>query len=240
MNLSKEISNWIRVQVEHAGKKGVVLGLSGGIDSSVVAVLSKEALGDNVFGLIMPCKSSSTDEKLAVELASSFDIKTKRVDLSNLFRELISIDPEASYLAKSNLKPRLRMIVLYYFANSWDYLVAGTGNKSELMTGYFTKYGDGGCDILPLGGLLKTEVRKLAQDLNIPSEIVNRPSTAGLWDGQTDEEEIGISYESLDECIQAMERDDLKAVERNNLAKVRLMIENSSHKRNSIPVFNSK
>ena len=114
--------------------------------------------------------------------------------------------PQGNDLAKANLKPRLRMMILYYFANSQDYLVAGTGNKSELCVGYFTKYGDGGVDILPLGGLLKTEVRKLAKELGIPKEIIDRTPSAGLWKDQTDEGEMGMSYEDLDFCLEAIEK----------------------------------
>ncbi len=162
MKLSEEIVRWIKKQVQKANKIGIVLGLSGGIDSSCVAVLSKKALGDNVLGLILPCYSNSIDEKFALKIARRFNIKTERIILDNIFDNLINIYPKGTDIAKANLKPRLRMTVLYYFANTLDYLVAGTGNKSELYAGYFTKYGDGGVDILPLGGLLKTEVKNVA------------------------------------------------------------------------------
>ncbi|MCG2713357.1 MAG: NAD(+) synthase, partial [Candidatus Omnitrophica bacterium] len=149
MRLSEEIARWIKKQVQKANKKGVVLGLSGGIDSSCVAVLSKKALGDNVLGLILPCGNSPIDEDFALKVAKKFNIATKKIYLGDIFSTLSNIYPEGSDIAKANLKPRLRMTVLYYFANTLDYLVAGTGNKSELCVGYFTKYGDGGVDILP-------------------------------------------------------------------------------------------
>lgn len=238
MNLAQDIGDWIKRQVRNAGKKGVVLGLSGGIDSSVVAALSKKALGDNALGLILPCNSNAVDEEFALKLARQFDINTKRIPLNNIFNGLISMLPDGSTIAKANLKPRLRMIVLYYFANTLDYLVAGTGNKSELSVGYFTKYGDGGCDILPLGGLLKIEVRKLAEELGIPKEIIKRPPSAGLWEDQTDEVEMGMCYEDLDSCLKAIEEKREHEVETIILEKTKVMIRNSSHKRENPPVFN--
>ena len=240
MKLSKEITKWIKKQVQKANKKGVVLGLSGGIDSSCVAVLSKKALGSNVLGLIIPCNSNSTDEELALKVARKFGIETKEIPLSNIFNGLVSIYPEGSDIAKANLKPRLRMAVLYYFANSLDYLVAGTGNKSELCVGYFTKYGDGGVDILPLGGLLKTEVRKLAKELEIPKEIIERPPSAGLWHNQTDEVDMGITYNELDKIINALERKQIKGIEAKNLLKVKRMIKDSQHKRVKVPIFSRR
>jgi NAD+ synthase len=240
MKLSQEISDWIRIQVKRAQKKGIVVGLSGGIDSSVVAALAKQALGNDVLGLILPCQSSGRDEKLALKFAQKFKIRVKKVDLTAIFNQLSGIDRHANILAKANLKPRLRMLTLYYFANAWDYLVAGTGNKSELMIGYFTKYGDGGCDILPLGGLLKTEVRSLARALKIPAEIIRRPPSAGLWQGQTDEAEINLSYEDLDACLKAVDEGEFDRVNKENLSKVQLMIRDSRHKRKKIPIFRQK
>lgn len=238
MNLAQDISDWIKRQVKSAGKKGIVLGLSGGIDSSVVAALSKKALGDNVLGLILPCNSNVVDEEFALKLARKFDINTKRIPLNNIFNGLISMLPEGNNIAKANLKPRLRMIVLYYFANTLDYLVAGTGNKSELSVGYFTKYGDGGCDILPLGRLLKIEVRKLAEELGVLKEIIERPPSAGLWEGQSDEDEMGICYKDLDNCLKAIEEKREYEVEAIILEKTKVMVRNSRHKREKLPVFN--
>ena len=235
--LSEEIADWIRIQVEKANKKGAVVGLSGGIDSSCVAVLSKKALGSNVLGLILPCNSNSQDEELALKVARKFGIETRKIPLNNIFNGLVSMYPEGSDIAKANLKPRLRMAVLYYFANTLDYLVAGTGNKSELCVGYFTKYGDGGVDILPLGGLLKTEVRKLAKYLGVPDEIIERQPTAGLWVSQTDEAEMGITYDELDKVLAIIEKKRKGALDKVCLLKVKRMIKNSKHKRNKLPVF---
>jgi len=237
MSLSEKISNWIKEQVKDAGKKGVIFGISGGIDSAVVGALLKRALSDNVMGLIMPCESHPEDEKFAIEFSSKFNIKTKKVELDKVYNDFISMDKEAGKLAKANLKPRLRMATLYYFANSLDYLVAGTGNKSELCVGYFTKYGDGGVDILPIGSLLKNEVRELAKELNIPKRIIEKAPSAGLWEGQTDEKEMGITYEELDRIILAIEKNDTSGIDESILKKVQGMIASSRHKRAGIPMF---
>ena len=238
MELSKKIAGWIRKQVKEAGKKGIVLGLSGGLDSAVVACLSKLAVGqDNVLGLILPCETDSREMECALKVAKKFNIQTKGIRLDSIFNELVKIYPEANRLAKANLKPRLRMTALYYFANNLGYLVAGTGNKSEITVGYFTKYGDGGTDILPLGGLFKTEVKKLAGSLGIPGEIMDRPPSAGLWPGQTDEGEMGITYGELDKTIKAIERKQTRGIDKKILAKVKKMIADSEHKRGRIPVY---
>jgi NAD+ synthase len=231
------MSVWIKEQVKEANKDGVIFGISGGIDSAVVAALSKNAMGDNVMGLIMPCGSHPEDEEIAIEFSEKFNIKTKTLDLSKVCDDFVTMNPEASKLAKANLKPRLRMVTLYYFANAMNYLVAGTGNKSELCVGYFTKYGDGGVDILPIGSLLKSEVRELANELGIPKRIIERAPSAGLWEGQTDETELGITYEQLDKIIVAIEKNDPKGIEPDILKKVQDMITSSRHKRSGIPIF---
>ncbi|MCK4307002.1 NAD(+) synthase, partial [candidate division WOR-3 bacterium] len=137
----------------------------------------------------------------------------------------------------ANLKPRLRMLILYYFANKLNYLVAGTGNKSELTVGYFTKYGDGGVDILPLGGLLKTQVIELAKELKIPQKIIEKVPSADLWKGQTDEGELGISYAELDKIILAIESGNSETTDPMVLNKLRNLMQVSEHKRLPIPIF---
>jgi len=205
--LASKLVLWIGEQVLAAECKGVVAGMSGGLDSSVLAVLCHRAFPQNMLGVLMPCYSSQEDDEHALAVASQFSIPTKVVVLNPVFDALLKAlpgdgaEPSVSRLAKANLKVRLRMLTLYYFANQFKYIVAGAGNRSELAVGYFTKYGDGGVDILPLGNLVKGQVRELANFLGIPQPIINKPPSAGLWQGQTDEGELGLSYEELDRYL---------------------------------------
>lgn len=238
MSLVQDIISWIKEEIEKANVKGVVVGLSGGVDSSCVAVLCKMALGENVLGLILPYESSPEDEKFARLVAEKFNIKTEKIVLDSLYDRFLEILPKAPKMAKANLKPRLRMIALYYFANKINYLVAGCGNKSELSVGYLTKHGDGGADFLPLGGLLKTEVKELAKELALPEEIIKRVPSAGLWHEQTDEEELGLSYEDLDKAIIAIEKGTLEDFPKPDVIdKVKDLIGRSEHKRIPIPLY---
>jgi len=229
--LAIKISNWIKEQVNKAGAKGIVLGISGGLDSAVVATLSKIALGKNVLGLIMPCRSNPEDQRYADLLTKKINIKTQIIELTPIYDISLKALPPASKMAAANIKARLRMTTLYYFASKLNYLVAGTGNKSELTIGYFTKYGDGGVDILPIGNLLKTEVRNLAKQIGVPDELIKRPPSAGLWEGQTDEGEMGITYEELDKTITAIEKNDINNCNPKTLKKVKELISKSAHKK---------
>lgn len=211
--------------------------MSGGLDSSVVAALCRKALGDAVRGLILPCHSDPQDEAHALLLSGEIDISTETIDLGPVFDLLVGILPAGGQLSVANLKPRLRMMVLYYFANEFGYLVVGSGNKSELLTGYFTKHGDGGADLLPLGGLLKTEVRELARALDIPREIIDKPPSAGLWEGQTDEGELGISYEELDAALVALQGSQAASASDEVTERVRHMVSRTYHKRSPIPIY---
>jgi len=246
--LASRMSDWIRERVNEAGAQGVVLGLSGGLDSSVAAVLCKKAFPDTTLGLILPCFSPKEDVEHARIVAKKFGIETKEIDLSNIFTvllELLEVEErendadsnEEIDIAVANLKPRLRMMCLYYFANKLNYLVVGTGNKSEIAIGYFTKYGDGAADILPLGNVLKTEERKLADELDIPAEIIAKAPSAGLWGGQTDEAEIGMGYDELDKIILALESGDVSGRDPELVERVKRMMDASQHKREMIPVF---
>jgi len=205
--LVEKLVSWIQDKVTAAHCKGVVIGMSGGLDSSVGAVLCHRAFPRNTLGLIMPCHSIQEDREHALAVANKFSIPTKVVVLDSVFGTLSQVLPGdtvesgASRLAEANLKARLRMLTLYYFANQREYVVVGSGNKSELVTGYFTKYGDGGVDIMPLGNLVKREVRELASYLAVPQEIIDKPPSAGLWLGQTDEDDLGFSYQKLDRYL---------------------------------------
>lgn len=197
---------WIQDQVKNAGAKGCVVGLSGGIDSAVTSVLCKKAFPDHTFGLIMPAHSHPQDQADAVLVADAFHIPYTIVDLGSTFDELCKAVGGTEGLPKTsltvnNIKPRLRMITAYYYAALHHALVVGTDNRSELKVGYFTKYGDGGVDIVPLGNLVKRQVRELAEYLQIPERVITKAPTAGLWESQTDEGEMGVTYEELDQYI---------------------------------------
>ncbi len=201
--ICKRIKQFIVEQVDRSGTDGVVVGMSGGIDSSVVTALCTEAFGPSrVLGLLMPTQvSAEEDMEDASQLGDRLGILQERVDIQPLvgsFKEALGVYDESDRISIGNLMPRIRMTVLYYYANSLNMLVAGTGNRSELLIGYFTKYGDGGVDILPIGQLYKTQVRQLARFLDIPERIISKKPSAGLWPGQTDEGEIGVDYEVLD------------------------------------------
>ncbi len=237
--LAEKLVSWLRDKVLAGGCKGVVLGMSGGVDSSVMAVLCQRAFPQSMLGVLMPCYSSPEDEEHALAVASKFSIPTKTVVLDSVFDTLLkvlpdnSVDPAASQLAKANLKVRLRMLTLYYFANQLKYMVVGSGNKSELSVGYFTKYGDGGVDILPLGNLVKGQVRELASFLGIPQEIIDKPPSAGLWPGQTDEGDLGFSYDELDRYLVSDEASDEVR------GRIESMMAAGSHKRlpPTVPTF---
>ena len=196
------ITKWINDYVLGTGKKGVVVGLSGGIDSAVTATLCAKALGQaNVVGVIMPIESNEQDEQDARFVADFLRIKTITADLNDTYIRMIEELKPVKELSKANLKARLRMSTLYLYAQEYDYLVAGTDNKTEGLLGYFTKYGDGGVDFNCIGDFYKTEVFELAKELNLPQNIIDRTPTAGLWKGQTDEQELGFSYSLIDKIL---------------------------------------
>lgn len=237
--LAEAIEQWMRDNVEAAGASGVVVGLSGGIDSSVVAGLATRAFGpDRVTGVIMPAHSQPADVDDARLLADHFGINAREVDLAPAFDSVVETLPGGTELAVANIKPRLRMITLYHIANTHNLVVVGTGNKTELMVGYFTKYGDGGVDMLPLGSLYKHQVRDLARGIGVPERIITRPPSAGLWDGQTDEDEMGITYEELDAILDALETGgDTTGFAPETVERVQGMVARSSHKRSMPPIF---
>lgn len=238
----KKLISWLKQQVKQAKAKGVVFGLSGGIDSSVVAALCKKAFPKNHLALILPCFSLQQDLDDANLVVEKFKLKAQVVDLSSVFLkfcDILKADPKSKELSAVNIKPRLRMITLYHFANKLNYLVVGTGNKSELTMGYFTKYGDGGVDLLPLGDFTKTEVREVAKLLGIPERIINKPPSAGLWEGQTDESEMGITYEQLDKIINYIEIKKFpKGIDRKLVLKVVNTKNKNIHKLFPPKIFN--
>ena len=213
----REIVDFIRGEVEAAGAEGGVVGISGGIDSALTATLAREALGDNLLALIMPERgvTRSSDVSDSRELASRLGIPCHVVEISGAVKAVTQGFPldafpeENRRLALANIKPRLRMVNLYLAANLSNRLVIGTGNKTELLLGYYTKYGDGGVDLLPIGGLYKTQVRALAKHVGVPEKIIRKIPSAGLWRGQSDEAELGMSYPDLDRILYALYEEKL-------------------------------
>lgn len=242
-----KVCTWISRYVESAGahepekKNGVVIGLSGGVDSSVVASLCARALGpDHVLGVIMPCGSDSKDEEHAYALIDKLGIRHVKCNLEVAFKAfagIVNANGTLGGILGGNLKARLRMSMLYFWANmssSRNLIVAGTGNKSEHMIGYFTKYGDGATDFEPICDFYKTEVFEMAKVLGVPEEIIDKPPSAGLWDGQTDEGELGISYKELDAILSDLNH--CKADEA-TYRKVRALMEAAEHKTKLPPFY---
>jgi len=244
--LTSDIQNWIKEYVASAGAKGIVLGLSGGIDSSVIAALSVNAIGaENVLGLGLPCESIPQDLEDARAIAKHLGITFIISDLTSVYKEFLKVLPpqiKSNKIAQANIKPRLRMTMLYYMGQSLgNYLVAGTGNRSEIAIGYFTKYGDGGVDFEPIGALYKFEVREIAKVLGIPNKIINKPPSAGLWEGQTDENEIGLTYDLLDEILYRIDHFlGLEELNEKDVKKVISMMKSAEHKTKMPPMFKIK
>jgi NAD+ synthase len=256
-DVRRRLVSWIREQVDGARMRGAIFGLSGGVDSAVVCGLAAEALGaERCLGVIMPAESAAEDARLAREVAQRFGVAAFEVDLSDAVGALRAtlharVDQArsaahgvgigvtetspagtapAEHLAQANLKPRLRMITLYYYANLLDYLVIGTGNKAEFTLGYFTKWGDGAADLFPLADLLKSEVWAVAREIGVPAAVVERAPSAGLWSGQTDEEEMGLRYAQIDRYLATGSSGDAAAD-----AEIERRHRNSRHKVASPP-----
>ena len=250
-----ELAEWLRERVNASGARGIAVGLSGGVDSAVVVRLAQMAMHDQVVGVLMPCHSDPRDEADARLVADHFTVATVRVDLAPSYDRLIadlksavgrlpiqpppvtgesapdSIDIKAR-VPLANIKPRLRMTTLYTIGTSLGFLVTGTGNKSEITIGYYTKYGDGGVDLLPIGALVKSEVRDLARELGVPARIIDKPPSAGLWAGQTDESEMGFTYEELETFIES----GSGSVSSATAARIEQLISVSHHKRALPPI----
>ncbi|OPY31357.1 MAG: putative NH(3)-dependent NAD(+) synthetase [Methanomassiliicoccales archaeon PtaU1.Bin124] len=200
---------FIRQKVEESHGNGVVVGLSGGVDSALVTKLCVMAVGaDKVSNLFLPSSTTpQVDRDHVKELAKQLGTKLTEIDITPLVEAYEKTLPAmARKELKGNVMARVRMTVLYHYAKMNFHLVMGTGNKSELLMGYFTKYGDGGCDYLPIGDLYKTEVWELARKLQLPDFVVDKIPSAGLWAGQTDEAEMGITYNELDQVLLGMEQ----------------------------------
>ncbi len=236
--LCKDICHWLREEVVGSGGMGCVFGLSGGIDSAVVALLCQKTFADQCLALVMPCHSQPEDQEHALLLAERFQFPARVVVLDPVYDQFMAAlgatEHGENKLARANIKPRLRMSTLYYYAASFHYRVIGTGNKSEIMIGYFTKYGDGAVDLEPLGDLLKEDVYALARYLEIPEQIIEKKPSGGLWEGQSDEGEMGFTYGALDRYLKGDTVDGAIG------EKISLMEQQSMHKRKMPPVFTVK
>jgi NAD+ synthase len=212
LEISRKITEFISEEVKITGLKGAIIAVSGGIDSALTLSLTAKALGpERVRAITMPerditPKSDITD---VMRLTAMYDVTCDIVEitptLEALSRALPLID-SSDKLATGNIRPRVRMIVSYHYANALKMMVVGSSNKTEHLTGYFTKYGDGGVDLMPLGDLYKCQVRQLASYMGVPQEIIDKTPTAGLWSGQSDEGEMGASYDTIDLILWGREK----------------------------------
>ncbi|MBU1158123.1 MAG: NAD+ synthase [Candidatus Thermoplasmatota archaeon] len=239
------IERFLAEKLRKIGAKGFAVGVSGGIDSAVVLKLAVRAVGkEKVLGILMPERDSPKDDvRDAEDLCKAEGVKHRTIDITKIVDEYASVLEKADKKALANVKARCRMTILYHYAGAESRLVLGTSNKSELLVGYFTKFGDGGADLEPIGDLYKTEVRQLAEKLGVPEGIRKKAPSAGLWKGQTDEKEMGITYERLDSILHGIElgqSDKTIAENAETTVKEVLRIERtirlSSHKRKLPPV----
>lgn len=232
---------WLQERVKEASAQGLLVGVSGGIDSAVMAFLIKKAFPENSLGVILPCDSSKEDIEDAREVIKACRIDGLTFDITETHEKLASmILPDvqgkkgvlkdfSKKMSIANLKARLRMSTLYTIANALNYLVVGTDNAAELFTGYFTKYGDGGVDLLPISNLLKREVRAWGKFFGVPDRVIQKAPTAGLWKGQTDEGEMGTTYDMVDDYLEG------KDVPKRDREIVERLYKRSEHKRKLPP-----
>lgn len=240
--ITHRITKFISENVKSRKKSGVVIGLSGGLDSSVCLVLADKALGKNrIMGLIMPERgfTPQIDIDKAFKLAEKLKIRHKEIHFEGVKKTLLRNLP-TDKLSAGNLSARLRMALLFHYAGTGNLLVLGTSDKSEMMIGYFTKFGDGAADMLPIGGLFKTQVRMLGKKLGLSEQIINQPSSPRLWKGHVAEKELGLTYDEIDTILQYSLDGDLDKciLSKRKIKIVSDLVRKSRHKREHIPVCN--
>lgn len=219
------IANWIDSVIKESGLKGFVYGVSGGIDSALICAIASKFFKDNSLSLRMDINNSSNDVNDANLVVSHFKVNNVNLNLEKVYELMMQTLPDDK-LASMNLKSRLRMIYLYYYAQSNNYLVCGTSNADEIYTGYYTKYGDSGSDFIPLANLTKYDVRECAKLLGVPSAIINKAPSAGLFDNQKDEDDLKVTYQEIDDYLEKRE------VKESSILRIELLHKISEHKRN--------
>lgn len=240
----RRIEDFIRSVADASGCSGVVIGLSGGLDSAVVTKLCVDALGnDKVLNIFMPSGAASDDDLIAAkELSTLCGTELKVISVQPAVESFLSVLSSDGDMDRGNISSRCRMIILYNIARRNNLLVMGTSNKSELMMGYFTKYGDGGCDVVPIADLYKTQVRELARMIGVPESFIMKPPSAGFWAGQTDEDEMHITYSELDRILFGLEKGmgeaeiaDYAGVTLDKVSEIISTVRKTAHKR-TMPV----
>jgi NAD+ synthase len=239
-SIQNKIGNFLKAELETRRSNGVVFGLSGGIDSAVIATLCSKFIKEKSLALIMPnskiTPKSETED--AIKIVDSHSIEYKLIDIGFIHKEY-SKYLEPSPMAFANLGARIRANMLYYYANARNCLVLGSSDKSEYLIGYFTKFGDGASDLLPIVSLYKTQIRELAKNLGIAPEIISKPSGPHLWEGHTAETEIGLTYEEIDSILHCMLEKNLSLDETAKITEITIsevdkvyrMYKKSEHKR---------
>lgn len=211
--LTQKIYEFIKERIKNANAKGVVLGLSGGIDSALVATLCKNALKTNIFALLMPSKYSNEQNlQDALKLCKDLDIEYKIIKIDKILTSFLEQSQDINKIRMGNLCARIRMSLLYDYSALKECLVAGTSNKSELMLGYGTIYGDLACAFNPIGNFYKSEIYNLATFLNLDQVFIQKAPSADLWVGQNDQEDLGFSYEEIDQGLKALELNDKEKI----------------------------